>query len=558
MLGIVIIWLRNAVRSIRNGWRRLWRLRVDYVQIELSGHLPEFAPAQRWWQRRLMPGRESEHLQGLRRKFEQICSDPNTRGVLLRINGLEAGWATLQSLRDELALVRRSGKRVVAYVLTPDTAGYYVACAADEIILPPTAMLLLIGLRSEVQFLKPALDKVGIEFEVEAVSPYKAAGEQFVRSDMSPENREQLERLLDARFNALVGAISASRELSAEQVRAVIDRAPLGAQAALEAGLVDALCYEDELAERLKVGTEAPIIQEWDDAKGALRLQPLTFQRKMVGVVTVEGTIAMGTSRSLPVPIPQVGGQQAGADSVIQALRQAEQHPRVAAVVLYVNSPGGDAFASDLIWREVLRLGKKKPVVVAMGDAAASGGYYIAAPAQSIVAQPGTLTGSIGVVMMRPIVEGLLERIGVNTVVLSRGAHSGLLSIAHAPNDDERQALRNLIARSYEEFKQRVRDGRKLSDEQLEPMAGGRVWMGEEALQLGLVDQLGGVPEAVLRAQELAKLPLNRNARLLLLRGKDETLQPLPFSTSEPSTLLSMLERSLRPRVWAILPFDVV
>jgi protease-4 len=223
-----------------------------------------------------------------------------------------------------------------------------------------------------------------------------------------------------------------------------------------------------------------------------------------------------------------LGGQQAGAHSVAQALRQVERNRRVGAVVLYINSRGGDAFDSDLIWREVLRVRTSKPVVVAMGDAAASGGYYIAAPASAIVAQPGTLTGSIGVVSLRPIAAGLLERAGVNTVVLSRGAHSGLLSISQPPSEDERQALRDLIFTSYEDFKLRVREGRNMAAEQLEPIAGGRVWMGQEALDLGLVDQLGGLPEALLRAQALAEIPQDRDARILLARGHGQ-LPPQPF-----------------------------
>lgn len=557
-MGIIIVWFRNLFRALRNLWRRLWRRRVDYVRIELDGALPEFAPAQPWWQRRFLQTSAPTSLQGLRRQFERIAADPQAQGVLLRINGLTAGWATLQSLRDEIAHFRASGKRVVAYLLTPDIAGYYAACAADQIIMPPSATLMIVGLRAEIQFLKDALAKVGLEFEVEAVSPYKSAGEMFVRSDISPENRQQLDRLLDARFAELLRAIGAGRSQTPDQVRAAIDRAPISARAALDAGLVDALCYEDELDEELTSGGRAPIILDWDEARRALRLQPAPFHRKLIGVVAVEGTIATGNSRNLPLPIPLLGGQQAGADSISQALRQAERNRRIAAVVLYVNSPGGDAFASDLIWREVLRLGKKKPVVVAMGDAAASGGYYIAAPAAAIVAQPGSLTGSIGVVLLRPIAAGLLERAGINTVVLSRGAHSGLLSITHPPSEEEREALRDLIFTSYAEFKQRVREGREIADGQLEPIAGGRVWLGQEALGLGLIDKLGGLPTALLRAQELASLPQNRSAPMLLLRGKRDRLPPLPFPIDTPADLAQELAAALRPRVWALLPFEVV
>ena len=557
-MGIVIVWITNLFCALANLWRKILQRRVDYVRIEIAGALPEFAPASPWWQRRFFQRSTPVSLQGLRRQLQRVAADPQASGVILRINGLAAGWATLQSLRDEMAHFRACGKRVIAYLLTADMAGYYSACAADEILMPPSATLLILGLRTEIQFLKDALAKVGLAAEVEAVSPYKSAGDQLVRSDISPENREQLERLLDARFAEVLRAIGAGRNKQSEVVRALIDAAPLNARAALDAGLVDALRYEDELEQYLKSDERAPVILDWDQARKALRLPPRRFYRKLVGVVSVEGAITTGSSRSLPVPLPLIGGKQAGADSVAQALRQAERSRRIASVVLYVNSPGGDAFASDLIWREVLRVRSKKPVVVAMGDAAASGGYYVAAPASAIVAQPGTITGSIGVVMLRPIAAGLLERVGINTVALSRGARSGILSIAEPPTNDERQALRDLLFDSYAEFKRRVREGRQLADGQLEPIAGGRVWLGQEALSLGLVDRLGGLPEALLRAQELADLPPDRAAPLLLLRGERTRLPPQPFPIDKPIDLARELEAALRPRIWALLPFEII
>jgi protease-4 len=557
MFGIIVVWIVNIFRAIGNLWRRLRRRRVDYVRIELGGALPEFAEAPRWWQRRFLRVRAPTSLQGLRRKLERIAADPQASGVLLKIDGLAAGWATLQSLRDEIAHFRTNGKRVVTYLMTPNMAGYYAACAADEIILPPAAFLNIVGLRAEVQFLKDALAKVGLSAEVEAVSPYKSAYDSFVRSDISPENRAQLERLLDLRFAEIVRAIGQARGKTPEQVRALVDDAPLSARTSLDHGLIDALCYEDELEARLKTGERPAKILDWGEAHRALRLLPVRRQRKLVAVVSVEGTIMTGSSRNLPVPIPLLGSQQAGADSVAQALREVERNRRVAAVIVYVNSPGGDAFASDLIWREVLRVRKAKPVVVAMGDVAASGGYYIAAPASAIVAQPGTLTGSIGVISLRPIASELLERAGVNTVVLSRGAHSGLLSISQPPTESERQALRDLIFTSYTDFKQRVHAGRGLSEEQLEPIAGGRVWMGQEALELGLIDRLGGLAEAKARAQELAGLPIDRAAPLLLARGSRSRIPPQPFPTNNLSEAWQLLEQAAQPRVWAVMPFDI-
>src|SRR5262245_5612141 len=287
MLGIIITWLINLTCAIRNGWRRLLRRRVDYVRIELSGVLPEFAVGLRWWQRRFLGAHEPASLHKLRRMLQRIAADPQASGVLLKIDGLAAGWATLQSLRSELAHFRASGKRVVAYLLTPDMAGYYAACAADEILIPPSAFLMITGLRAEVQFLKDALAKVGLAAEVEAVSPYKSAGEMFVRSDISPENREQLERLLDLRFAEIVGAIGAARGKTADEARAAIDAAPLSANAARERGLADGLCYEDELAARLKTGEREPKILDWDAASRALRLPPARQARRLVAVVQV-------------------------------------------------------------------------------------------------------------------------------------------------------------------------------------------------------------------------------------------------------------------------------
>jgi len=557
-MGIILIWLINLIRTARNGWRKLLRRRVDWVRIELRGSLPEFSVVPRWVQRRFLGMREPNSLQGLRRKFQRIAADPQTSGVLLVINGLAAGWATLQSLRDEIEHLRQSGKRVVAYLVTPDVAGYYAACAADQIVTPPVAFLTVLGLRAEIQFLRDALAKLGITAEVEAVSPYKSAGEMFIRSDISPENRAQLERILDQRFAELVRAIGAARGKTDDEVRAAIDAAPLSARAAIERGLIDSLCYEDELEAHLKTGERAPKILDWDAAQRALRLERARYFRKFVAVVSVEGTITTGSSHNLPVPIPLLGGQQAGSDSVAQALRAVERNPRVAAVVLYVNSRGGDAFASDLMWREVLRVRVKKPLVVAMGDAAASGGYYLAAPASAIVAQPGTLTGSIGVVSLRPILAGLLEQAGVNNVVLSRGANSGLFSISAPPTEAERAALRDLIFTSYADFKRRVCEGRSLTEERLEPIAGGRVWLGQEALDLGLVDQLGGLPEALMKAQALADLPQDRSAPLLLARGGRSQLPPQPFPATGLLGLWDALEEALRPRVLAIVPFEGV
>ena len=324
--------------------------------------------------------------------------------------------------------LQRVGSRVVAYLADPaDTRSYYLACAADEILATPLADLNVVGMRARVDFLKDALHNLGLEVEVVAVSPYKSAGERFVSNDFSRESREQAGRLLDRRFEAVVDAISDGRDLSREEVRAKIDLAPYGAPEALSEDLLDGVLYEDELPTRFGSEERHARLAEWGLAQGSLRMPYRRRSRKKVALVTLSGAIVRGRSRRLPFPLPFVGGEQAGSESVVGALRVAEKNRRVAAVLFYVDSPGGDALASDLIWREVERISARKPVVVLMGNAAASGGYYVSAAASHVVARSGTLTGSIGVLAIRPVALGLYEKLGINPVALERGARAGLL-----------------------------------------------------------------------------------------------------------------------------------
>ncbi|MEW5850249.1 MAG: signal peptide peptidase SppA [Myxococcota bacterium] len=534
---------RNMIRA----WRHP---RVDWVRLEVKGAMPEVSPRLKWWQRRLLGAQPQHSLMALRRQMQRVAADPRTRGIILRIRNLNAGWATVQSIRDEILRLRKAGKRVLAYVMGADEETYYLACAADEIVMPPSAMMLVMGLRAEVNYLKDALDKVGLAAEVVAVSPYKSAGEPFVRSNMSEENRAQLERVMNVRYQQLRQGMAEGRKKSVDDVEALLRRMPMLASDAAKVGLVDATLYEDELEEHLKEGERKPTILEWNEAHSRLVLPPLRVHKKLVAVVPVVGTIMQGPTSGKRVPLPLGTGDQVGSDSVAQSLRQLERMDHVAAVVIHVDSRGGDAFASDLIWREVLRLRAHKPVVVSMGNAAASGGYYLAAPASEIVAQPGTLTGSIGVIVVRPMARGLLDKLGVNTEVLTRGSRTGTFSATVPPNDDERAALRDLVMASYAQFRGRVMEGRKMAEEKLEPISGGRVYTGEEALGLGLVDRLGDLTEAVARARNLAGLPDDPTAPLLVIHNVGHTLlPPKPF----PRTLKELLA----PGVWALMPWDL-
>src|ERR687890_2552832 len=380
-MSLLVNALLNFARLLRNTRRALHRS-PDFVWIPVTGALPEFEPSRRGLlRRRLDPRNLSPSLDGIRERLDRVLTDDRVRGVILRVENLAAGWAALEELRTEIDRFRKRGKQVVASLPDGgDTRSYYLASAADEVFASPLSTLNLVGLRVRVNFLKDALGHLGLETEVIAVSPYKSAADPISRTDFSKESREQVERLLDRRFDELVTAISARRGVPPGRVRNLIDNAPYAAGEAVKKKLLDGALYEDELAGRFSHDDKPARLVEWGVARKVLRVPYRRRARKVVGLVSVEGTVVRGSSRKLPVPLPLLGREQAGSDSVVAALRVAEKQRRVAVVLLYVDSPGGDALASALIWREVERIRAKKPVVVLMGNAAASGGYYVSAP----------------------------------------------------------------------------------------------------------------------------------------------------------------------------------
>ncbi len=552
--------LMNAVNLLRNAFSRVLRRRPpDFVWLQITGSLPEIDDARpNLLRRRLDPRPSPPSLEGIRSRLDRILADGRPRGVLLRLENLDAGWASLEELRQELHRFRSNGKKVVAYLVDPDTRSYYLAAAADEVFATPLATLNTVGLRARVNFLKDTLDLAGLRTEVVAVSPYKSAYGAVSRSDFSPEAREQTERLLDQRYEEIVAVISVERGLPPEEVRNLIDLAPYPARAAVRNGLLDGALYEDELSRRL--GEESPArLAEWGAAQRVLHL-PYRRRRakKVVGLVSIRGVIVRGSSRRLPIPLPLLGREQAGSDSVVAALRVAERSRRIGAVLLHVESPGGDALASDLIWREVQRINAKKPVVVLMGNAAASGGYYVSAPASRVFARKNTITGSIGVILTRPVAANLLDKLKVNPVTIESGARSNLLEPRRVPTTDELAVLNEQLQNFYREFKDRVEKGRNLSPQSLEEVAGGRVWTGAEALELGLVDETGGFRDALDEARRLAGIPEGAPDALVKVtppRGaRPIPGEPVREAVEVMSGALSALASA---RVWALAPYEI-
>ena len=560
-MSLVIDALVNLWRLLRNAYVRLFRRPPQYVWIEVSGSLPEFESRVGFLQRRVRLGPTGPSLEGIREQLRRISADGRPRGVVLRIRGLDAGWAALEELRRELATFRGRGGRVFAYLVEADSRSYYLACAADEILATPLTTLGVTGVRTRVNFLRDALSRAGLEAEVVAVSPYKAAGEPLVRNDFSVESLEQAQRLLDRRYEELVDAMVEGRGIPAEEARARIDQSPHVAPDALARGLIDGVCYEDELPERLGTEGERARLVERGAAQRSLRVPYRRSLRRRVGLVSLSGAIVRGKSRRLPVPLPLIGGEQAGSESVVAALRLAERNRRVGAILFHVESRGGDALASDLIWREVERIRTRKPVVVLMGNVAASGGYYVSAAANHVVARRTTITGSIGVLSIRPVAENLYERLGVNPASLERGARAGLLDPSHRPTRDELRVLQEQIGFIYAQFKDRVSRGRAMEVPALEGIAGGRVWTGAEAHELGLADEVGGFEEALHKALQLGKME-RETPGVLLKISPPRSGRPAPGDPAEAAreiveNVKQAISELLACRVWAAVPYEI-
>jgi protease IV len=511
--------LRRGLAGLRNRLRRARRLQIDYIVIPLGGSLPERAsPPRNFIQRQLPLPPEPLSLQALNTRLHAIADANNVKGVIFVFQGFTTGLAGLQSLRQALLRLREAGKETIVYTPYVDLPHYYVATAADRIVIPPGSHFEVLGLSSEAVFLKDALAQLGVQVEVVQISPYKAAGNMFSRSDITPEQQEQMEWLLDESYDMLTAAIASGRGKEQAEIKAIIDRSPLPAEEALAAGLVDHVAYEDELAVLLGHGEASGAKGEkqrrarlvtWDKGKSMLLEKVRRRPGRCVGVVSLEGNITMGPSRQPPIdiPIPLIGGPTAGEQTVVQLLRRAERSKRIAAVVFHVDSRGGSAPASDLIWRQVQRMARRKPVVVYMGNVAASGGYYVSSAANYIMAQPGTITGSIGVLSSHMSTAALYEKIQINRVTLKRGERAGLYSDEKPLDEERRQVLWDNIVHIYERFKWVVADGRDLPLAELDPICEGRVWTGRQAAAHGLVDSHGDFVNAVHRAAEMAGLP---------------------------------------------------
>jgi protease-4 len=500
LLAVLGDLLANACLSLRNQVAAWGAPDGMYVQVEWRGPFPQHRTHRPWWARR-----QPDTIDDARERLEQIGADPRAAGVIVMLGGLETGLASLQSLRAALAACSASGKRVVVYVSQASTSLYYLASAADTVVMPESGTLDLVGVTLEATFLGDALKRFGVSGEFERIAEYKSAVEPLTRGGMSEPMREALNAVLDSVYDDLVAGIAAARGLDPDAVRRLIDAAPLSARAAAEAGLVDAVLFEDELGTYLARGGRPPAIVPWPAARRRLS-RPLRRRRgaRAIALITLRGPIVMGESRGRPpLPVPLFRGEVAGHATVARAVRAVERSRRFGALVVSIDSPGGSALASDLIWREIERVGRRKPVVAFFGNVAASGGYYVAAAAQRIVCEPGTLTGSIGVISGKLNVRGLFERLGVHREILARGDAATMASAFVPFSAEERRRLLVQTEVTYARFVDRVARGRGMTPDAVQAVARGRVWTGRQAKERGLVDVLGDFRAAVNAAKEL-------------------------------------------------------
>lgn len=459
--------------------------------------------------------RQLPRLRTILRTLHEAGDDDAVRGLVVKVGG-GLPWAVVQELRAGLRGFAASGKPTLAWAESlgeggGGTADYVLATAAGEIWLQPSGELGLTGVAAETTFLRGALDKLGVEPQLDRRHEYKNAADRITQTGFTPAHREAMDRIVESAWEYAVAEIAAARGLAPAEVERLAATAPLGAEDARDAGLIDRIGYRDEVYAHARETAGADVDLLFADrwSPRPRRAAALVNRRRgYVALVDAHGDIVAGRSRQTP------RGRQIGSDTVSAALRAVRRDERAKAVLLRVDSPGGSAVASDTIWREVDLVRRAgTPVVVSMGAVAGSGGYYIACPADVIVAQPGTITGSIGVLGGKAVVSGLLEKLGLGTGAVEHGGSARMFSARRGFSDDERERLGRMLDRIYEQFLERVAAGRSMSRDAVHEVARGRVWSGSDAAGNGLVDVLGGLRDAAGIARDRAGLAADAPVR---------------------------------------------
>jgi len=493
----VFVWRRRAGGpAVENG---------SYLHVRLQGAYAE-QPTDVIGR---LVGETPNTLIGLLEAFHVASLDPRVAGALIEVAPLEVGWAKAEDLRDAFAAFRAAGKPIYA-VLEQEAAAsnleYFIASVADKLYLAPATSAPLTGLSAQYVFFGGVWEKLDIQMHVEKIAEYKTMGDMLVNKKMSPAHREMANSLLDSVDGHFLARIAESRHLTPQQVKEIIDHAPSSPTDFQEAGLADGARYFTDVHKLDAGGGPLVKLSDYERVDASVIGLPV---KQVLAVVYGVGSIVLGESGRSAM------GTVMGSTTIADAIDEAAQNDSVKAIVFRVDSPGGSALASDLVWHATRRAREKKPVIVSMSDVAGSGGYYISAGASRILAQPMTLTGSIGVVFTRPDVSGLLTRLGVSTETLARGKYARINDVTAPFDADTRAKLLDEIENIYETFVDRVAAGRELAKDKVKEIGRGRVWTGAQAVENGLVDQTGGFMAAIAAAKEAAGIPAGEEVQLL-------------------------------------------
>ena len=550
VVGLILVVLIGIAITV-SAFRRSAPTIADnsVLNLRVSGSLPDYVPEDPI---RKLFGNNDQSLSNLILQFKKAKVDNRIKLILLDINMSGAGWGKSEEIRDAIADFRSSGKPVYAYMEYGMNKEYYIASACDKIYLAPPGELFINGLAADVMFFRGSLDKLGVYPDIFQIGKYKTAGDTFTRKDMSDAHREFMNELVDDIFNRYVDGISKGRGKTPEQVRALIDDAPYNGARAKEVGLIDGSAYRDQLEKDLKAklgykdSDQLRIVRGGDYSDVDPESLGLNKGEK-IAVIYATGDIGSGQSENSPS-----GSQSIGSDTVSKAVNDAAADTSIKAIVLRVDSPGGSGLASDIIWHAVDAAKQKKPVVVSMSDVAASGGYYISASANKILAEPSTITGSIGVVAGKPVLRGFYDWLGISNEYIMRGKNAGMFRETEKFSDDERAKFEDWIKNTYyNDFVPKVAQGRNKDAAYVDSIGQGRVWTGSQGQQRGLVDQFGGLDAAIEVAKDLAKIPKDKGVHRVILPYPRTFLQDLLNTEDETSTKVKQQQA-----VMAALPED--
>jgi len=499
--------------------------KVRLANFVLEGDLPETVNQMGLF------GETMTDLRELVSRLDKAAKDDSIAGVVIDIRQPAVGRGKIEELRGAIARFRATGKKAYAQLESVTTPDYLIACACDQIVMPETGVIILPGVRAEGMFYKGLLAKLGIEGDFIHMGAYKAAAEPLMRTKFSPPVRENMTTLVDGLYDQLVTTIVKDRPISVAKAKEIIDMGLVTAAEAEELGLIDQVAYPDALRGQLAKSYNAePLVYvenygkkqvdtDFSGPAGFFKLMQVMMggeaekqapKGKKIAIVYAVGPIISGKADD-----SLFADQVVASTTLVKALRDAADDKEVAAIVLRVDSPGGSALASDLIWHQTQAI--DKPIVASMGDVAGSGGYYISMGADKIIAAPGTITGSIGVVGGKISLKGLYEKIGVTTDIIQRGANSGMFSLGGKFTDSERAVITKMMEDIYGQFTAKAAQGRHMTLDELKKLAGGRIYTGRQAQEKGLVDQLGTLHDAVIEAKKLAGLATDAEVRIEVL-----------------------------------------